>query len=504
MSDDALEARQGGQAGRRTVRPARLDRIDDVLAAISEDRGAWDDRAGISGIWSAVDDPAESLGPDPSLDDIFSLPPPSRPGPSGPSDMDDIDFDDVISAFSEDEVAETAPRFAPPDDRAGPTAFDPLRQPPARAQLPQRAVPRNGGMHDLDRVLNIGTARRPRRSRWRVALVWAALLGVLAFVAFLPYRFAVGGDFTVQPFERAEARSRTDGEITEIRVAEGDWVQAGTIMAVLSNWDEQRDVDMNEADDAKLRADLATLQQGAKPEEIEAARQAVATAEVQVAAARDELNRQETLFASDTISQAAVEQARSAHALAVSNRDEAVAQLALVAAPARDSEIASLQAAIQRNQDELGYSRLMLENTYVRAPSSGQVVGSLEEVPVGTYLTTGSLFAELEDNRTVVADIEVPEITIEEVKIGAKAELRLWSDPETSLHGVVRSVSPRAEERDFGNVVRVQVEVPNADNRLAANMTGFGKIEAAERPVWEAFSRAVQRFFIIEVWSWVP
>jgi hypothetical protein len=128
----------------------------------------------------------------------------------------------------------------------------------------------------------------------------------------------------------------------------------------------------------------------------------------------------------------------------------------------------------------------------------------MTEVPVGAYLSTGSLFAEIENNRTVIAEIDLPEITVEEVVLGATAELRLWSEPERSIFGTVHSIAPRAEESEFGPVIRVQVEVPNPDGDLSANMSGFGKISAGERPVWQVFSRAVYRFFTIEVWSWLP
>ena len=97
--------------------------------------------------------------------------------------------------------------------------------------------------------------------------------------------------------------------------------------------------------------------------------------------------------------------------------------------------------------------------------------------------------------------IAVPDLTSARL---ATAELRLWSGPEASLYGTVKSIAPRAEPRDFGQVIRVQIEVPNPDGKLAANMTGFGKVSATERPVWQAFTRIIARFFVVEMWSWMP
>jgi multidrug efflux pump subunit AcrA (membrane-fusion protein) len=363
---------------------------------------------------------------------------------------------------------------------------------------------RSAGMDDLDRLLQVGTGKPTVASKWRARIVWAAILGGLVWLAFLPYAFEVGGDFVIQPIDRAEARTRTDGEVTAINVAQGDWVEKDQILAVISNWDEERDVVLNESDDERLRAELATLTHGARPEQIKVAEEALSTADVQVEITARDLARQERLYALGTIPEKEMLDARDAHEVAVAMRNQAQANLDLVKSGAQQTEIDAQLAAIARNDEELSYARLMLEYTNVRAPVAGQIVSDMTKVPVGAYLATGSLFAQIENNSTVIAEIELPEITIEEVQVGAQAELRLWSEPERSIFGTVRAIAPRAEESEFGPVIKVQVEVPNPDGDLSANMSGFGKITAGERPAWEVFSRAVYRFLTIEVWSWLP
>jgi multidrug efflux pump subunit AcrA (membrane-fusion protein) len=359
-------------------------------------------------------------------------------------------------------------------------------------------------MDDLDRVLQVGDARPTTASTWRVRLVWAAILGLLVWIGLQPYPFEVGGDFVIQPLDRAEARARTDGEITELFVAEGDRVEKDQVLAVLSNWDEERDVILNRTDGDRLRAELETMLSGARPEEIAVAEEALRTAEVRIEIAARDLARQEALFATGTIPEKLVEEARDALDLARAARDQARANLALVNSAARQTEIDAQLAAIARNDEEIAFAELMLEYTNIRAPAAGQIVSDLTGVPVGAYLSTGTLFAEIEDTSRVIAEIELPEITVSEIAIGAPAELRVWSAPDDSIFGTVSAIAPRAEERDFGRIVRVQVEVPNPDGRLAANMTGFGKISAGELPVWQVFSRAIYRFFTIELWSWLP
>ena len=502
------------------VPPAGLlsdDILDDLL-------GDWD----LGTADDPDDDPADDPAADPADDllaepDVPEVPPGIPPQPAARADGAKVISTSASANRGRPPEPELNDDFDQPDDAPGealpdldlddlfaiapvPAAPSPRGKPLVEATPAPRTARENrrAAVPELDRVLQIGAARPGTWAKWRPRLIWAVILAGLVYVAFLPYPYEVGGDFVVQPLQRSEARSRTDGEIIQVDVAEGDWVKAGDILAVLSNITQLKDLALNEADDAKLRADLATMENGAKPEEIAVAREAVASAELLVSVTRKDLDRQQVLFDSGTIAEKLLDTARNAHAAAVSARDEAAARLALVASAAKPTEIDAQKASIDRNRQELEFARKVLEYTNIRAPQQGQIVSSLSIVPVGAFLPQGGLFAELENNRTVIAEVDMPETYIQEVALGARAELRLWSDPETSIFGTVRSIAPRAEERDFGWVIRVEVEVPNPDGRLAANMTGFGKVAAAERPVWQAFTEAIVGFFKIELWSWIP
>lgn len=541
----------GAAKGSPAADPQADQTSQDALALLLADEDLWQETgAGSDAQAGPAAQPSPSaaalapLAQDAGLDDILALPPLSQTEGAGASALDaeaeiaQDELDDILSlAFGIDPEPETQPEAQPAPPAASPpeeptqiqAPIQPLAQTPtpthvlddllapgsnpeepvSRAEVrprrsDTRAEPRRTEADDLDRVLKMGAAQATPWQKWRARLLWTLVLAGMVYVAFLPYPYEVGGDFLIEPLQRAEARARTDGEIISVTVTEGAWVTEGDILAVLSNWDEKRDVALNEADAAKLEADLATMIDGAKPEEIRLASEGLAAAELGVSVAQQDLERQETLFASGTITQKLVEDARNALKLAETARAEARAKLDLVASGARDTEVDAQRAAIARNAEELAFARLMLEYSNIRAPADGQIVSSLVTVPVGAYLAQGALFAEMEDNRVVIAEVEVPETSIKDVALGAKAELRLWSAPEDSLYGTVRSIAPRAEERDFGKIIRVEIEVPNPDGRLAANMTGFGKIQAAERPVWEAFSGAIVGFFVIELWSWLP
>ena len=392
----------------------------------------------------------------------------------------------------------------------GPLAILPQSNLPVKRKqkqkLPRKAeqTPPTRAQSDLDRVLRVGPKASRARGSWFRRIFWLLVLVALIFGFTRPYSMEVGGEFIIQPLDRAEVRARTDGEIIQIDAEEGDWVQANEILAVLSNWDEKRDVAVRQADVSRLEAELETLMEGPKASEIAVAQQRLATAIIQVEIAEVDLQRQEQLLKSGTISAARAEDARSKHRLAKAEVAEQQSSLELVSEPPTDLEITSAKAEISRSLEDLEFAKLKLEQANIRATVSGQIVSTMIEVPIGTYLPEGGLFVELEDNRTVVAMIEVPETSIEDVKIGASVEMRLWSDTSTSVYGTVKRLAPRAEEREFGRVVRVNVEVPNPDGKLNGNTTGQAKINAGVFPAWVVFTRLIVRFFDVEVWSWLP
>jgi putative peptide zinc metalloprotease protein len=35
-------------------------------------------------------------------------------------------------------------------------------------------------------------------------------------------------------------------------------------------------------------------------------------------------------------------------------------------------------------------------------------------------------------------------------------------------------------------------------------MSGYAKVQTVDMPVWVSYTRALARFVLIEMWSWVP
>jgi hypothetical protein len=52
--------------------------------------------------------------------------------------------------------------------------------------------------------------------------------------------------------------------------------------------------------------------------------------------------------------------------------------------------------------------------------------------------------------------------------------------------------------------VRILVNLDEANPKLLAGMTGEARVVVDEDFFWDALWRPIERFFLVEVWSWLP
>jgi Lon protease-like protein len=81
---------------------------------------------------------------------------------------------------------------------------------------------------------------------------------------------------------------------------------------------------------------------------------------------------------------------------------------------------------------------------------------------------------------------------------------KAWAFPDEGFAGVVREIAPAAERSEYGKVVRVVMTIEQPDGRLLPEMTGQAKVATERVPMIVAFTRPIVRFFMVEVWSWLP
>jgi multidrug resistance efflux pump len=244
---------------------------------------------------------------------------------------------------------------------------------------------------------------------------------------------------------------------------------------------------------------------GHKNEEIEQARQAVVTATTKLEFSRREAKRLEDAFKRKAVSEQEYMRAHAQSEVDSQSLQEARKHVELIASPPRDEEIAALEADIARQQAELDYNLKALANTEVKSPVAGRVLSGSLRYAVGDYLERGKQVASVEDAAQLLVEIRISENEIGDIAVGSKAVARPWGMPNQAYGGVVREIAPSAERSaENDKVVRVVMAIDQPDGRLRPEMTGYAKVSAGITPAVVAFSGPIVRFFMVEVWSWLP
>lgn len=261
----------------------------------------------------------------------------------------------------------------------------------------------------------------------------------------------VVADAKVVPVRSAALGMPVGGIVAEVLVEEGQRVQAGEVLLRLSRARQEAAVAQARAEVQRAQARLAQLQQGALPQEIEAAAAAVDVARAQLAKVR---------VAGPPLD---VE-------IAEAELRRATAQLELLRLGARPEEIRAAEAELAVARAGLLQAEAALQETELRAPFAG-VVGAVA-VNTGEYVAPGTAVLWLADDSGWRFETEdLTELGVVHVEIGSAATIKLDALPGVELGGRVVSIKPMGESRLGDITYKVVIEPEEHDERLRWNMT---------------------------------
>jgi HlyD family secretion protein len=339
---------------------------------------------------------------------------------------------------------------------------------------------------------------KPRRNQAPIVIAVLVILGIVIWRVFfagpsVPPNIVTlsgrveGDDSTVAP--------KTTGRVLEIRVREGDVVQAGDVIAILD--DDQMRARQDQAKSALAAAEaratsskvqVAVLHEQLKQSELTAdqskddSQGRVRQADADLTAAEADLSQQEAslklaLFDKEaysrllktgavserqgrlTVSTAdqqeaavasakrRVEAARGALTTARANLANPGIRLAQVAGVRQqiiqqESEIATSEASALQAKYQLAEADANRDDLTVRAPFSGTVITRAAEP--GEVVTAGTAIVTLLDLSKVYLRGFVPEGEIGKVKIGQPARIYLDSSTQQPLDAYVSRIDPQA------------------------------------------------------------
>lgn len=315
-----------------------------------------------------------------------------------------------------------------------------------------------------------------RKSRLPRLLLLVAIAGAAAGAAWYyglgPFRPAhpegklvLSGN--IEAHQSVLAFKGVQSTIVELPLEEGQWVEAGTVLARLDNADYRQQVAI---DEAALRVQEQQLE--ASRQNVEAAAKTVQRDEADTAQKLLEFNRTQRLWQQRSTSAEERDLAESTlkQSRATLERDQALLRVA-------EENLKVAQTSIHHAREKLELSKITLGHTILRAPFAGVVL--VRQAERGEVMLPGTPVATLADLDHVWMRAYVNEPDLGRIRLGQEADVRSDSFPDKRYRGRISFIASNAEftpksiethaER-VTLVYRIKIDLENPGHELKPGM----------------------------------
>jgi HlyD family secretion protein len=313
-----------------------------------------------------------------------------------------------------------------------------------------------------------------------IALFALVLAAGVAWMAWLRL-FSGGGpenqllvSGNIEAHESLVSFKAVQSRIVELPFDEGQWVEAGTVLARLDDADYLKQVEVNEAAVAVDRRQLDSA-----AEKINVARATIANDRADLAQRQLDYGRRRRLFAANAIAAEDRDLAFTAlkQSQAALDRD-----IAAWRGTQRDFEVA--KASLRDAQRTLELSKIILNYTTLRAPFSGVIL--VRNAELGEVMQPGTPVVTLADLDHVWLRAYISETDLGRVRWEQDAIVTTDTYPGRKYRGHVSFISSNAEftpksvethKERVTLVYRIKIDVENPQHELKPGMPADALIE---------------------------
>ncbi|MCT4656329.1 MAG: efflux RND transporter periplasmic adaptor subunit [Cohaesibacter sp.] len=276
---------------------------------------------------------------------------------------------------------------------------------------------------------------------------------------------------TVLPVQQVDLSFRVSGQIVELPIRAAQRVAKGDVIAKLDMRDLENKAAQLQSQLDQAKANLAAMTQGARAEDVAALKASVAASQAQQDAARQQLERSETLFKKGVITKAQLDKDKTSLKVADADLESRKQELIKGQAGSRPEEVDAQKAAIKGLEAQVQAAQNDLTDATLRAPFSGVI--AKRQVDNFVNIQAKELVAVLQklDRLDLVIDIPATDVTrfSDEKKPQVKATLDALPDRRFDVELVDFSTQADAATQTFR--ARVSI-VPPKDVTILPGMTG--------------------------------
>jgi HlyD family secretion protein len=321
---------------------------------------------------------------------------------------------------------------------------------------------------------------------------WLIALGVVVVAGFLIYGFAfhstsqdaslirVSGNIEVTD---AEVSFKIPGRVEQRLVDEGEMVQKGACVAALETVDLAAEVAMREAELLAAQSNLAELEAGSRPEEIEAAKARLASAKADNERLESDFRSGQQLLEKTVISEEDFIHRKGLFEAAAARMREAGEQLKLVQQGPRKEQIDQARARVEQAKAALTLAQTRLGYAKLVSPLSGVVLS--KNVEPGEYVAPGTPVVTVGELEKPWLRAYINETDLGRVKLGQRVLVTTDTYPGKKYEGTLSFIASQAEftpknvqtqKERVKLVYRIKVTIPNPKLELKPGMPADAEI----------------------------
>ena len=281
---------------------------------------------------------------------------------------------------------------------------------------------------------------------------------------------------SIRPSSQVEVAFKVGGYVQSIKsessrhIQAGDIVHEGAVLAQLRQSDYAAKVNEAKSQQGEARSSLETSSAQLKEAvtAIETSRAQLKDSEAAHERARLDFERSQALFATQSITKPEYDAAKERLDVSKAKLDAARAQLAVAEAKVNTAryQIGAAESRVKTTEAVVYTASIPLGDAQLRAPWTAIVIE--RKVEVGQLVSSGTPAFVLADVTSVKAAFGVPDLALQNFKLGDTLSMTTDAIPGTEFTGHISRISAAADQSS--RVFDVEVTIPNTQGLLKPGM----------------------------------
>ena len=168
-----------------------------------------------------------------------------------------------------------------------------------------------------------------------------------------------------------------------------------------------------------------------------------------------------------------------------------------------DLKVKALQQSIGQAEAWRDLLLQQKEQLSIVMPFNGLITSSTSGL-MGSFVAKGESLLELKQGSLDRVTVLIPDHDRSRLRVGQKAIVRLYANPNKSLPGFVQTIRPAGELVDQKVFFEATLGLEKSLSPQLLQSSGAARINAGQTNLLSIFLASLARFFRVDVWSWTP